>query len=59
VRPSPGLAGGEPGSVPNIELISPHGQERFETPAKEVTDFLRWAYQIAPTAREAATSTPN
>ena len=25
----------------NIELISPYGQARFETPAREVTDFLR------------------
>ena len=49
VRPSPGPAGGEPGSVLNIELISPYGQARFETPAREVTDFLRRAYQIAPT----------
>ena len=29
-----------------IELISPYGQARFETPPREVTDFLRRAYQI-------------
>jgi hypothetical protein len=34
VRPSPGPAGGESGSVLNIELISPYGQARFETPAR-------------------------
>ena len=43
VRPSPGPAGGEPGSVLKIELISPDGQARFATPAGEVTDFLRRA----------------
>lgn len=59
VRPSLGPVGGEPGSVLNIELISPYGQARFETPAREVTDFLRRAYQVVPTGREAATSTPN
>ena len=52
VRPSPGPAGGEPGSVLNIELISPYGQARFETPAGEVTDFLRRAYQIVPDGQE-------
>ena len=57
VRPSPAPADGEPGSVLNIELISPYGQARFETLASEVTDFLRRAYQIVPTARKAATST--
>jgi hypothetical protein len=61
VRPSPGPAGGEPGSVLNIELISPYGQARFATPAREVTDFLRRAYQIVPDGRKAvtSTSTPN
>jgi hypothetical protein len=43
--------------VLNIELISPYGQARFEIPAREVTDFLRRACQIVPTARKAATST--
>jgi hypothetical protein len=57
VRPSPAPAGGEPSSVLNIQLISPYGQARFETPAREVTDFLRRANQIVPTARKAATST--
>ena len=52
VRPSPGPAGGEPGSVLNIELISPYGQARFETPAREVTDFLRRACQIVPDGQE-------
>jgi hypothetical protein len=46
VRPSPGPAGGEPGSVLNIELISADGQARVETPAREVTDFPRRAYHI-------------
>ena len=52
VWPSPGPAGGEPGSMLNIELISPHGQARFETPAREVTDFLRRAHQIVPDGQE-------
>ena len=39
VRPSPGPAGGEPGSVLNIELISPYGQARL-------------AYQIVPDGQE-------
>lgn len=52
VRPSPAPAGGEPGSVLNIELISPYGQARFETLAREVTDFLRRAYQIVPDGQE-------
>ena len=52
VRPSPAPAGGEPGSVLNIELISPYGQARFETPAREVTDFLRRACQIVPDGQE-------
>ncbi|MGH3296758.1 MAG: SsgA family sporulation/cell division regulator [Trebonia sp.] len=52
VRPSPGPAGGEPGSVLNIELISPYGQARFETAAREVTDFLHRAYQIVPDGQE-------
>jgi hypothetical protein len=52
VRPSPGPAGGEPGSVLTIELTSPCGQARFETPAGEVTDFLRRAYQIVPDGQE-------
>jgi hypothetical protein len=42
--------------VLNIKLISPYGQGRFETRAREVTDFLRRA-SIVPTARKAATST--
>ena len=52
VRPPPGPAGGEPGSVLTIELISPDGQARFETPAGEVTGFLRRACQIAPDGQE-------
>ena len=54
VRPSPGPAGGEPGSVLDIELISPYGQARLEAPAQEVTDFLRRAYQIVPDGQESA-----
>jgi Streptomyces sporulation and cell division protein, SsgA len=34
VRPSPGPAGGEPGGVLNIELISPYGPARFGTPGQ-------------------------
>ena len=52
VRPSPGPEGGEPGSVLTIELTSPYGQARFETPAGEVTGFLRRAYQIVPDGQE-------
>lgn len=51
VRPSPGPAG-EPGSVLDIELISPYGRARFETPAREVTDFMRRAYQVVPDGQE-------
>ena len=36
----------------NIELISPYGRARLETPAGEVTDFLRRAYQIVPDGQE-------
>ena len=56
MRPSPGPAGGEPGSVLNIELISPDGQARFETPAGEVTGFLRRACQIVPDGQESGHS---
>jgi hypothetical protein len=38
--------------VLNIELILPSGQARFATPAGEVTDFLRRAYQIVPDGQE-------
>ena len=48
MRPSPAPAGGEPGSV----LISPYGQARFATPAREVTGFLRRACQIVPDGHE-------
>ena len=52
VRPSPGPAGGEPGALLNIELVSPYGQARFATPAREVTDFAHRAYQIARDGQE-------
>jgi sporulation and cell division protein SsgA len=52
VWPSPGPAGDDPGSVLTIELTSPYGQARFETPAGQVTDFLRRAYQIVPDGEE-------
>lgn len=52
VRPSPGPAGGEPGSALNIELTSPYGRARLEAPAREVGDFLRRAYQIVPDGQE-------
>ena len=57
VRPSPGPAGGEPGSVLNIELISSYGQARFETrPGKSPTSCAG-PTRSSPTARNAATST--
>lgn len=52
VWPSPGPAGGDSGSVLTIELTSPYGQARFETPAREVTDFLRRAHEIVPDGEE-------
>ncbi|HEX6525568.1 MAG TPA: SsgA family sporulation/cell division regulator [Streptosporangiaceae bacterium] len=52
VWPSPGPASGDPGSVLTIELTSPYGQARFETPAREVTDFLRRAHEIVPDGEE-------
>ena len=36
----------------NIELVSPYGQARFATPAREVTDFAHRAYQIARDGQE-------
>ncbi len=57
VRPSPGPAGGEPGSVLNIELISPCGQARFATPAREAPTSCAGPTRSSPTARKAATST--
>jgi sporulation and cell division protein SsgA len=54
VWPSPGPAGGDPGSVLTIELTSPYGQARFETPAGQVTDFLHRAYQIVPDGEESS-----
>ena len=61
VRPSPGPAGGEPGSVLNIELISSYGQARFGTPARKSPTFCAGPARSSPTARKAATptSTPN
>ncbi|HEX6522661.1 MAG TPA: SsgA family sporulation/cell division regulator [Streptosporangiaceae bacterium] len=50
VWPSPGPAGG----VLTIELTSPHGQARFETPASGVTGFLARAYQIVPDGQESS-----
>ena len=38
----------------NIELTSLYGRARFETPAREVTDFLRRAYQIVPDGQESS-----
>jgi hypothetical protein len=61
VRPSPGPAGGEPGSVLNIELISPYGHARFETPARKSPVSCAGPARSSPAARKAAisTSTPN
>ncbi len=33
-------------------MISPYGQARLEAPAREVTAFLRQAYQIVPAGQE-------
>ncbi len=52
VRPSPGPAGGEPGSVLTIELISPYGQARFETPAREVTTSCAGPTSSSPDGQE-------
>ena len=52
VWPSAGSAGGEPGSVLNIELSSPVGRAHFEAPAREVSDFLRRTYRIVPDGEE-------
>ena len=52
VWPSPGPVGGERGSVLTIELTSPRGRARLETPAREVADFLRRAHQIVPDGQE-------
>jgi sporulation and cell division protein SsgA len=53
VWPSPGPGDGDP-SVLTIELTSPHGQVRVETPAGQVTDFLRRACQIVPDGQESS-----
>jgi hypothetical protein len=54
VWPSPEAAGDDSGRVLTIELTSPYGQARFETPAGQVTDFLRRAYQIVPEGEESS-----
>jgi hypothetical protein len=54
VWPSPGPAGEDPGSVLTIELTSPYGRARFETPAGQVSDFLRRTYQIVPHGEESS-----
>jgi len=48
VRPSPGPAGGEPGGVLNIELISPYSQARFGTRARKSSASC----QIVPDGQE-------
>jgi hypothetical protein len=53
VWPSPGPADGDPGIL-TIELTSPHGQARIQTPAGQVTDFLHRAYQIVPDGQESS-----
>ncbi len=52
VWPSAGSAGGAPGSVLTIELRSPFGRARFETPVKEISDFLFHTRQIVPAGEE-------
>jgi sporulation and cell division protein SsgA len=52
VWPSPASAGGEPGSVLNIELSSPFGKAHLEAPAREVSDFVRQTYRIVPDGQE-------
>jgi hypothetical protein len=54
VWPSPRPAGGDPGSVLIIELTSPYGKARVETPARDVTDFLRRAYRIVADGEESS-----
>jgi hypothetical protein len=53
VWPSPGIDGGAPASVLNIELSSPFGQAHFEAPVKEVSDFLRRTFAMVPSGDEA------
>ena len=43
---------GWPGSVLNIELVSPFGRAHFEARAGEISDFLRQTYQIVPAGEE-------
>jgi sporulation and cell division protein SsgA len=52
VWPSPASAGGEPGSILNIELFSPFGKAHLEAPAREVSDFVRQTYRIVPDGQE-------
>jgi hypothetical protein len=52
VWPSAGTEDGRPGSVLNIELVSPFGRAHFEAPAGEISDFLRRTYQIVPAGQE-------
>jgi hypothetical protein len=54
VWPSPGPTGGDPDTMLTIAVTSPYGQARFETPAGQVTDFLRRAYQIVPDGEESS-----
>jgi hypothetical protein len=58
VRPSPGPAGGEPGSVLTIELTSPDGARRASRPrpGKSPTSCAG-PTRSSPTAGKAATST--
>lgn len=52
IWPSTESASGLRGVVLNIELSSPSGEARLEASAREVSDFLRRAYQAVPRGRE-------
>lgn len=53
VWPSPDSEGfGE--IVLNVALSSPHGAASFEAPIREVSAFLRRAYDLVPSGRESA-----
>lgn len=52
VWPSAESVSGLRGAVLNIELSSPFGEARFEALAREVSGFLRRAYQLVPEGTE-------
>jgi hypothetical protein len=52
VWPSVWSQSGLPGMVLNIELSGPHGNANFETPLRDISDFLRRSHEIVPAGRE-------